>query len=113
MYALKLTRARHEGIECRPELRTIAILFLQDFVPGTLDHAMRSRGQARGKSLDRRIRHDGVAARRQHQDRLIDLQRVIRGAKRHYRIERRIQPCHRRRTNCNRWILSDIAALRA
>jgi hypothetical protein len=45
-------RARHKGIEGRPQLLAIAILLLQDFVPGFLDQAMRACGKPRGKSRD-------------------------------------------------------------
>src|SRR5471030_2300105 len=43
-------RPRHKGIEGRPKLRAIAVLFLQDFMQGPFDHELRARSQARGKS---------------------------------------------------------------
>ena len=76
-------------------------------MPGALDQAIRPRRQARGKSLDRRSRHDGIATCRHHQDRLIDLRRVIRGTKCDHRIKRRIQPGYRWRINPKCWICLD------
>src|SRR3954468_17240097 len=62
-------RTGHEPIEGCPELRAIAILFLQDFVPSALDHAMRSGRKPGSKCLDRHDGHDAVATGRQCQDR--------------------------------------------
>src|SRR2546430_7390119 len=71
--SLEQRRARHEGIERRPELRAIAVLLLQDFMFRTGDDEMRTGAQMIGELLDRRRRDDGVAAGGQHQDRLTNL----------------------------------------
>ena len=39
---LEQRRARHESVERRPELRAVAVLLLQDLVPGAGDHQMRA-----------------------------------------------------------------------
>ena len=52
--SLEQRRARHEGVERRPELRAVAVLLLQDLVPGARDHQMRAGAQMIGKLLDRR-----------------------------------------------------------
>src|SRR5258705_12765576 len=74
---LEQRRARHEGIERRPELRAVAVLLLQDFVLRAGDHEMRAGAQVIGELLDRRRRDDGVVAGGQHQDRLPDLRGVV------------------------------------
>src|SRR5437899_6314666 len=73
-------RARHEGVERRPELRAIAVLLLQDLVPGAGDHKVRAGAQVIGELLDRRGRDDGVVAGGEHQDRLADFRWIIRRA---------------------------------
>ena len=52
--SLEQRRARHEGVERRPELRAVAVLLLQDLVPGARDHQMRAGAQMIGELLDRR-----------------------------------------------------------
>src|SRR5437899_784216 len=73
-------RARHEGVERRPELRAIAVLLLQNLVPGAGDHQMRAGAQVISELLDRRGRDDGVVAGGEHQDRLADFRWIIRRA---------------------------------
>ena len=47
-------RARHEGVERRPELRAIAVLLHHEFVPGAGDDQVRAGAQPHGDVLDRR-----------------------------------------------------------
>src|ERR1700682_6811653 len=68
--SLEQRRARHEGIERRPELRAVAVLFLQDFVLRAGDHQMRAGAQMIGEFLDRGSGNNGVVGGRQDQDRL-------------------------------------------
>ena len=75
--SLEQRRARHEGVERGPELRAVAVLFLQDLVPGAGDHQMRAGAQMIGELLDRRGRDDGVVAGGQHQDRLADFGGIV------------------------------------
>src|SRR6267154_295610 len=70
-------RARHEGVEHRPELRAIAVLILQDIVPGAGNHKIRAGEQVIREPLDRRGRDDGVVAGGEHPDRLADFRWII------------------------------------
>src|SRR4030088_982064 len=87
-------RARHEGIERGPELRAVAVLLLQDFVPGAGDHEMRTGAQMICELLDRRRRDHGVVAGGEHQDRLADLRWIVRSTEAAHRRERGIGPGH-------------------
>ena len=60
--SLEQRRARHEGVERRPELGAVTVLLLQDFVLGAGDDQMRAGAQMIGELLDRGGRDDGVVA---------------------------------------------------
>src|SRR3984893_14756372 len=90
-------RARHEGVERRPELQAVAVLLLQDFVLRAGDDQMRAGAQMIGELLDRRGRDDGVVAGGQHQDRLANLRGIVGSTEAAHRAEGGIGPGYRRR----------------
>src|ERR1700676_3562711 len=66
--SLEQRGARHEGIERRPELRAVAVLFLQDLVLGAGDDEMRAGAQMIGEFLDRRSGNNAVVGGGQHEE---------------------------------------------
>src|SRR4030095_10691382 len=93
---------RHEGVECGPELRAVAVVFLQHFVLGTRNHTMRSRRQMPGKRGNGRGRYDGVVACRKHQDGLANPAGELARTKLGHRRKGRVEPRHGRRRNAER-----------
>src|SRR5947207_1193646 len=90
--SLKQRRARHEGVECGPELRAITVLLLQDFVLRSGDHQMRTGAEVIGEFLDCRRRHHRVVTGRQHQDGLSYPGGIVGCTEAVHCPERRIRP---------------------